>query len=296
LFAAHAIFMLFLAACGATIPKAEIERCRLGVADGNDGFVVRQGAACRRVAARLANDAKPSEAMGFARKACELEDAPGCDQYLALVRAQPALPPDELSNARSAGEKACAGMVVGSDGADSRPAICVRTAELYQDIEPTSVADAGRLYGRACKLGDERSCARAKALGVDPEEHPAAAKVPTLTPSSAPHVRAIATAIATGSAPIAPPCHEMRACVAFDVNQRNTSEVVASIANRCDRKVVCIWCPVNGDAVSKANCHTATLAPSESRAGREQGLWYEGFRAIAYDCMDADDDKACLGP
>jgi hypothetical protein len=55
------------AACAGGIPQAELNRCRLGVADGNDGFPARQGAACRMVAQRLASDDKPNDAMGFAR-------------------------------------------------------------------------------------------------------------------------------------------------------------------------------------------------------------------------------------
>jgi hypothetical protein len=90
-------------------------------------------------------------------------------------------------------------------------------------------------------------------------------------------------------------CHEMRPCVVLDVNQRNTNEVVGTIVNRCDRTVSCTWCPSRGNVVDKSGCHSATLAPNESRAGREQGLWYEGFNGIAYDCMDATDDKGCLG-
>jgi hypothetical protein len=87
----------------------------------------------------------------------------------------------------------------------------------------------------------------------------------------------------------------MRDCVALDVNQRNTNEVVGTLANRCGRAVSCTWCPSRGNQVDKSACRTATLAPSESRSGRDQGLWYEGFNGIAYDCMDAADDKACIG-
>jgi hypothetical protein len=95
-----------IAACASSIPKAELDRCQLGTADGNDSFQVRQGAACRMVAQRLASDEKPGDALGYARKSCELEDAHGCEAYLALARAQPTLPSDELLHARAAGEKA----------------------------------------------------------------------------------------------------------------------------------------------------------------------------------------------
>jgi hypothetical protein len=86
----------------------------------------------------------------------------------------------------------------------------------------------------------------------------------------------------------------MRPCVTLDVDQRNTSEVVGTIVNHCDRPVACTWCPAKGDLADKSGCRTATLAPNESRTGREQGLWYDGFHAIAYDCMDATDPKGCL--
>lgn len=105
--------------CAATIPKAELDRCSLGVADGNESYGVRQAAACRMVAQRLAADDRPTDAMGYARKACQLEDPGGCEQYLSLARAQPTLAPDELLAARAAGEKACAGIVVGADGTDA---------------------------------------------------------------------------------------------------------------------------------------------------------------------------------
>jgi hypothetical protein len=283
-------------ACAGAIPQAELDRCRLGVADGNDAFQARQGAACRMVAQRLASDEKPGDALGYARKACDLEDAKGCEQYLALARGQ-RLPGDELSHARAAGERACSGMVVGVEGTDARPAICARTAELYQDVEPRSPDDAGRLFARACKLGDDRSCAHAKSLGADdgsiaPKASTRAPLPPS--PAKAPLLpRPIATSTAA-SAPAGQPCHEMRPCVALDVNQRNVNEVVATIVNHCDRTVVCTWCPAHGDMADKSGCRTATLAPNESRAGREQGLWYEGFNAIAYDCMDSADEKNCL--
>jgi hypothetical protein len=301
------MLLLVLAGCAGGIPQAELDRCRLGVADGNEALQERQGAACRSVAARLASDEKPGDAMGYARKACELEDGRGCEQYLALARAQPSLPPEELFHARSVGERACAGMVVGVEGTDVRPAICARTAELYQDVEPRSADDAGRLFARACKLGDSHSCAYAKPGAADeapvaPKAAPkAAAKaVPLPSPASAPQLpRATAPGVSAagtaGQVRAGASCHEMRNCVVLDVNQRNMSEVVGTLTNRCDRAVACTWCPSRADQVDKSACHSGTLAPNESRSGREQGLWYEGFNAIAYDCMDAADEKGCMG-
>jgi len=299
-FSAHAVVAsLLLVACGATIPKAELDRCKLGVADGNDAYTVRQGAACGRVAKRLAADERPVEAMGYGRKACELQDARGCLEYLAVVRSQPSLPPDELMRARATGEKACAGMVVGSDGTDARPAICARTAELYQDVEPRSASDAGRLYARACKLGDDRSCARATALGISVDDRPLAvapkAAPPPVAPPPPPLPRATATAAPPPPAVTAPSCHEMRPCVSLDVQQRNTSEIVGTLTNHCSGTVTCTWCPSRADQVDKGACHSATLAPGEARSGQEAGLWYDGYNALAYDCMGEHDAPGCLG-
>ncbi len=281
-------------ACAAGIPRDQLERCRLGVADGNDALEVRQGAACRLVAQRLASDERPDDALGYARKACELEDALGCEQYLVLAAKETSLRAGELSRARSVGERACAGMVVGVEGADMRPAICARTAELFENVEPRSPDDAGRLYARSCKLGESRSCARAASLGADetiaPKTSATSAPVP---PRPARTSSPTATSPSGGARP-APQCHEEQSCVALDVNQRNTSEVVGAITNRCDRAVACAWCPSRGNQVDKSACRSATLAPNESRSGREQGLWYDGFDGIAYDCMDAADDKSCL--
>jgi hypothetical protein len=268
----------------------------LGVADGNESLGLRQGAACTLVARRYAADEQPGAALGYARKACDLEDALGCEEYLALVRSQPALAPDELLRARAAGEKACAGMVLAVDGADARPTICVRTAELYRDVQPASPEDAARLYARACKLGDDKSCARARTLGVDPVG-PA-----VVTPKAQPNAPAVAQPLPppgprpAASAPPAPApaCHEMRPCVSLEVTQRNFAEVVGSMVNHCERAVSCTWCPARRSQVDRSACHSATLAPEEKRAGREAGLWYDGFDAIAYDCMDAADARGCL--
>jgi hypothetical protein len=274
-----------LVACSASIPKAEIDRCAMGTSDGNDAFTMRQGAACRAVAQRLAARQDPVAALGYARKSCQLQDAGGCEEYLALVRGQPTLVRDELQSARAAGEKACAGIVVASDGVDARPQICARTAELYLDLEPRSRSDAGRLYARACALGDGDGCARAKSLGVDvnvPQRAPVPA--PSLTPAPKP----------VAAPPPVPVCHSMRACVALDVKQHNATEVLGTLTNRCDRPVFCSFCPAHGDVVDKAACRTMTLAPSEAKSGREAGLWFDGYSAIAYDCTDASDDHSCL--
>jgi len=286
-------------ACAATVPKAELDRCKLGVADGNDAYTVRQGAACGRVAKRLADDEQPGAALAYARKACELEDAPGCVEYLEIVRAQQAsIASEELQRARVAGEKACSGLVIASEGADARPLVCLRTAELYMDVSPKSPEDAGRMYVRACKLGDERGCAHARTLGLDTEDHVASSssKPARNAPAVAQPLPAPTGRVTTVVSPQpAPACHEMRPCVSLDLQQRNVTEVVGSIANRCDRAVTCTWCPVHAGAVDKTQCRKATLAAGESRAGRDAGLWYDGFDAMAYDCMDAADDKGCLG-
>ena len=101
-------------------------------------------------------------------------------------------------------------------------------------------------------------------------------------------------AIPAGAASPLAPCHPMRPCVALDVNQRNTSEVVAALVNRCDRTVTCVWCPVRGAKVDKTGCRRGTLSANESLRGREQSLWYEGFDGIVYDCTDASDETSCL--
>ena len=282
--------LLALCACASAIPKAEIDRCNIGTADGNDAFKPRQGAACRMVAARLAATEQPTEAVGYARKACAFEDPEGCEQYVALVRGHPTLSADELPRARAMGERACSGLVVGDVGSEARSAICVRTAELYTDLAPRSPADAGRLYARACKLGDRASCDQATKLGADIEPRPAvpsAKRLSQAAPSAAPAPIA--------SAPPLVACHPMRSCVVLDVQQRNATEVLGQIQNHCDRAVLCTWCPAHGDQVDKKGCRSATLAPNESKSGREPGLWYDGFNALAYDCTDASDSRGCLG-
>jgi hypothetical protein len=280
------------------VPKAELDRCKLGVADGNDAFALRQGAACASVARRLAADDQPAAAIGYARKACDLQDAHGCEQYLTLARRQPGLDPDELQRARTAGERACAGMVIAADGVDMRAAICARAAELYQDPRAASPEDASRLFTRACRLGDDRSCAQSRSAGDEGPARgpssgtPAAGGAAVAQPLPPPGPRP-----AVSGAPVpGPACHDMRACTSLDVKQRNFTEVVGALANHCDHAVACTWCPAHRDQVDRGLCHSATLAPNEKRSGREAGLWYDGFDAIAYDCADASDPRACVAP
>jgi hypothetical protein len=290
-------FSLFaLLACAPIVPAAELHRCTIGLADGNDAFTIRQGAACRIVAQRLTLGDRPIVAVGYARKACALEDPAGCEQYLALVRSQPALLAFELPRARAAGEKACGGLIIADNGAEARSSICARTAELYLDLEPRSRGDAGRLYERACKLGDPTSCARAAKLGMGEGRAglpSAAAAASGVAPSAS---GPLPEAAPSASSPPAPArvCHEMRTCVAMEVRQRNATEVVGAVRNLCERAVVCTFCPARGDQVDRKACRSTTLAPNESKTGREPGLWYDGYTAIAYDCVDESDDRGCL--
>jgi hypothetical protein len=286
--ASNASLLVPLLACAATIPRAELERCELGAADGNDKLALRQGAACRVVAQRLFAADDVTAAAGYARKACQLQDARGCEGYLDLVKRAPSLLVGELRSAREAGEKACAGMVLAEDGVDVRPRICARTAELYLDVEPRSPRDAGELYARSCALGDAESCGRARALGVEVSERPVAVARAT---ARAPVASATPEAPAVRSPPGV--CHPMRSCVALDVQQHNASEVLGTLTNHCDRAVFCSFCPARGGTADKSSCRTATLAPNESKSGRNAGLWYDGYTAIAYDCADATDDRGC---
>jgi len=268
------------------------------VADGNDAMTTRQGAACAMVAARLTAAEQAKAAIGYARKACDLEDPRGCEEYLALARGQADVGPDDVQRARAAGEKACSGMVLAVDGAtDARPVLCARTAELYQDVQPRSPEDAARLFVRACKLGDDKSCVRARALGADPYEHTGLGGPrpgPNATAAPQPLPPPVPRPASTATPPLPPACHEMRTCVSLDVQQRNFSEAVGAMVNQCDRAVSCIWCPAHHNQVDRSGCHTATLAPGEKRAGQEAGLGYEGYDSIAYDCMDATDARGCL--
>ncbi len=286
---------LGLAACGEAVPRSALDRCKLGMVDGHDGYLVRQGAACRIVAQALVADDKPTPAVSFARKACDLQDPAGCVMYLTLARAQPT----ELTRARTTGERACDGMVVSSDGSDPRPRLCFLAGELYDELEPRSADTAGHLYARACKLGDERACPRARALGVDLDARPAgasgvkAAPPPSAAPAPPPPPLPTPTATVVSQV-VAPACHEMKACVALELQQRNTSEVVGTLTNRCDHAAVCRWCPARGTQVDKTQCRSGTLTPGESRTGQPWGLWYDGFNAMAYDCTEEHDPPGCL--
>jgi hypothetical protein len=304
-FSSCAALLLSLSACGSAIPKAELDRCKLGISDGNDAYTVRQGTACNLVARQLADDNQPLAAIGYARKACELEDALGCEEYLTIVRQRPALGPDDLMSARAAGEKACAGMVVGLSGTDARPELCEDTAELYE-VDPRSTSDAARLYVRACRLGRERSCVRAKSLGASVEEEPVApappAKTAHATPPSMPTLPPPRPVI-----PLPPPtprpsativdsaCHDMRECVSLELKQRNFTEVVGTMVSHCAGPVVCKWCPAKAQQPDRNACRTGSLGPGETKSGQEGGLWFDGYDSMAYDCTAVGDSPACLG-
>jgi hypothetical protein len=66
------------------------------------------------------------------------------------------------------------------------------------------------------------------------------------------------------------------------------------MSSHCDHPVSCTWCPSKGDQVDKSQCRSMTINPNETKADKEAGLWYEGFNAMAYDCMDVGDDTRCL--
>jgi hypothetical protein len=280
-------------ACAEAVPQSALTRCKLGMSDGNDVYTVRQSAACRIVAQALASDDKPVTAVSFARKACDMQDPSGCVLYLTLSRAQPT----ELTRARTTGEKACDGMVVSSDGTDARPRLCFLAAELYDELEPRSADEAAHLYAKACKLGDERACPRAKALGVDPDAQTAAAKpapAPAPRPAPTPPPPPSAPTAAVVSQVMAPACHEMKPCVSLELQQHNTSEVVGTMTNKCDHTALCHWCPSKGSVIDKTQCHSGTLAPGETRTGTQWGLWYDGYNAMAYDCTEEHDPPQCL--
>jgi hypothetical protein len=290
LFAGLAVSLVALAACAEAVPQSALVRCKLGLSDGNDLYTVRQPAACRIVAQALAADDKPLTAVSFARKACDMQDPAGCVLYLTLSRAEPA----ELTRARATGEKACDGMVVSSDGTDARPRLCFLTGELYDELEPRSVDQAAHLYAKACKLGDDRGCPRARAMGVDPDAQAAGAKPPPPAPRAAAAPPPPAPTATVVTQVMAPACHEMKPCVSLDLQQRNTSEVVGTMTNRCDHTALCHWCPAKGSQVDKTQCHAGTLAPGETRTGTQWGLWYDGYNAMAYDCTEEHDPPACL--
>ncbi len=291
-FSGLAVLCASVCACAEAVPQSALSRCNLGMSDGNDMYTVRQAAACRIVAQALASDDKPNTAVSFARKACDMQDPAGCVLYLTLSRAQPS----ELTRARMTGEKACDGMVVSSDGTDARPRLCFLAGELYDELEPRSADTAGHLYAKACKLGDERGCPRAKAMGIDPDAQVAPAKPAPPSPprmvASAPPPPPPTAAVVTQV--VAPACHEMKPCVSLDLQQRNSSEVVGTMTNKCDHTALCHWCPSNGSQIDKTKCHTGTLAPGETRTGNQWGLWYDGYNAMAYDCTEEHDPPQCL--
>ena len=86
--------------------------------------------------------------------------------------------------------------------------LCVRTAELYLDVEPRSKSEAGHLYARACKLGDKKACGQAEALSVKIEdEAPASAaakEAPTPPPRRSRPAPATAASVAGASTPSTP--------------------------------------------------------------------------------------------
>lgn len=280
-------------ACAEAVPRSALNRCNQGMSDGNDGYAVRQGAACRIVAHALVADDKPSSALSFASKACDLQDPQGCVLYLTLARAHPT----EITRARATGEKACDGLVVSSDGTDARPRLCFLTAELYDEIEPRSADLAGRLYGRACKLGDDRACPRARALGVDPDAQVAKADKPapkpTATAAPPPPPKPAPTSTVVTQV-LSPACHSLRSCVTLEVMQKNVSEVEGTLKNQCDHAAVCHWCPSRGTNIDRSACRGGTLQPGESRTGTPWGLRYDGYDALAYDCIGDTDPPACL--
>ncbi len=302
--------------CATVVTREQIDRCLLAPAGGDDTHRAALGAACRTTAERLANDTRPREAVDCARKACELGDAPGCGHYLWLTHEDVALPPANLAEARVAGERACQGDRLTDDhGRDMRPLLCERAALLYRDRAPIDEAAAGRLYSRACKLGDDSACRHALALGVD-RLPPATHKVTVLRevlPAAAPAVQpgapsgstavpsppssgqpaVVAVPALSARMPLRGPCHDMRDCVTLSLWERSEGDLVGTLTNRCERPAACTWCPARGGDVDRSACRSATLAPGERRYGQNDGLYYTGFHEVAYDCMDVDDDARC---
>ena len=93
---------------------------------------------------------------------------------------------------------------------------------------------------------------------------------------------------------VAPACHEMRGCVALDVQQRNAREVVGTITNHCDHTVAVQVVPVARPAGREDPLPLGTLTPERARTGTQWGLWYEGYDAMGYDCIDEHDAPGCL--
>jgi hypothetical protein len=302
--------------CATVVTREQVDRCLLAPPGGDDAHRAVLGRACRTTAERLADDARPREAVDCARRACELGDAHGCGHYLWLTHEDVALPPANLAAARAAGERVCEGDALPDDlGRDMRPLLCERAALLYRDRAPTDEAAAGRLYSRACKLGDDNACRHALAVGVG-RSPPATRKgtvvgevVADAAPAAQPSAPSASTGVPTPQASGPPaaaavpalsprtpprrPCHDMRDCVTLSLWQRSEGDLVGTLTSRCERPVACTWCPARGDDVDRSACRSATLAPGERRYGQSDGLYYTGFRAIAYDCADVDDEARC---
>ncbi len=302
--------------CATLVTREQIDRCLLAPAGADNAPSPVLGAACRTTAERLADEARPREAVACARKACELGDAHGCGDYLWLTHEDVALPPASLAAARAAGERACEGDALTDEhGKDMRLLLCERGALLYRDRAPIDDIAAGRLYSRACKLGDDNACLHALALGVG-RSPPATRKVTVVrvvvpatasdAPPSAPSASTAvlapqssgqpAVAATPAPAPSTPPthaCHDRRDCVALSLWLPRDGDLVGTLTSRCERPVACTWCPARGDNVERSACRSATLAPGERRYGQSDGLYFTGFSGIAYDCMDVDDDARC---
>jgi hypothetical protein len=303
---------ILAAHCATTVSREQLDRCLLTSASGDDAHREVLGAACRTTAERFAEESRPREAVACARKACELGDALGCGHYLWLTHEDPALEPARLAAARATGERSCEGDAMTDDrGRDLRILLCERTALLYLDRVPIDASLAGRMYLRACKLGDDSACRHAQALGIGrsaiaARDVPAASEVPpAAAPSTPPGAPAAAvTPAAPAPATAAPPptsraplrgaCHDMHGCVTLSLWARSEEgDLVGTLTSHCERAATCTWCPAQGDAVDRSACRSATLGPGERRYGQSDGLYYKGFSAIAYDCSDADDDARC---
>ncbi len=300
--------------CASTVSREQLDRCLLASASADDAHREVLGAACRTTAERFADESRPREAVACARKACELGDALGCGHYLWLTHEDPALEPARLAAARATGAQSCEGdAMTDNRGKDLRILLCERTALLYLDRVPVDASLAGRMYLRACKLGDDNSCRHAQALGIGrsavaPRDVATASDVPPAavpgaragapTPSVAPAPPAPAAATATpppaSRTPLRGACHDLHDCVTLSLWARSEEgDLVGTLTSHCERAATCTWCPAQGEAVDRTACRSANIAPGERKYGQSDGLYYKGFSAIAYDCCDADDDPRC---
>jgi hypothetical protein len=166
-------------------------------------------------------------------------------------------------------------------GKDMRPLLCERTALLYRDRAPIDEGAAGRLYSRACKLGDDNACRRALALGVG-RSPPATRQVtvargvlPAADSAAEPSASSVSTAVPAPPPQTPPrrPCHDLRDCVTLSLWLPSEGSLVGTLTSRCERPVACTWCPTRGDDVDRSACRSATLAPGESRHGRDDVLY-----------------------